>query len=108
MFVLAMTYGVLMFTNIYEAYRWCRTDKSGPARCALVGFILFFFCDLMVGISYITTTATLPHTVTIVTSYFAWLLYLPAQVLLALSGDRKNFETEKISKLPEIKLDTRA
>lgn len=103
MFILAMSYGVLMFTNIYEAYRWTRTDGSGVAKCALFGFILFFLCDLMVGISYITTTATLPHTVTIVTSYFAWLLYLPAQVLITLSGEKRKFETE-VSALPEIKL----
>ena len=103
MFILAMAYGVLMFTNIYEAYRWARTDGSGVAKCALIGFILFFLCDLMVGISYITTTATLPHTVTIVTSYFAWLLYLPAQVLITLSGGKRKFETEVLT-LPEIKL----
>ncbi len=104
MFVLAMAYGVLIFTNIYKAYRWWRMDKSGAARCALFGFILFFLCDLSVGISYITTTATLPHTVTILTSYFAWMFYLPAQVLITLSGQRKNFGKEPILDLSEIKL----
>ena len=102
MFVLAMAYGVLIFTNIYEAWRWWRLDRSTMARCAFFGFVLFFLCDLMVGISYITTTATLPHTVTIVTSYFAWLLYLPAQVLITLSGKKKGFETGSLE-LPEIK-----
>ena len=58
----------------------------------------------MVGISYITSTATLPHTVTIVTSYFAWLLYLPAQVLITFSGKRREFEMEEVLDLPEIKL----
>ena len=70
----------------------------------LKGFILFFLCDLMVWISYITSTATLPHTVTIVTSYFAWLLYLPAQVLITFSGKRREFEMEEVLELPEIKL----
>lgn len=102
MFVLAMAYGVLIFTNIYEAWRWMRLDRNMVARCAFFGFILFFLCDLMVGISYITTTATLPHTVTIVTSYFAWLLYLPAQVLITLSGKRNELGAEKVSDLPEI------
>ena len=104
MFVLAMAYGVLMFTNIYEAYRWCKMDKSGAARCALFGFILFFLCDLSVGISYITTTATLPHTITILTSYFAWMFYLPAQVLITLSGNRKSFKRERILDIPELKI----
>lgn len=104
MFVLAMSYGVLMFTNIYEAWRWHKLDKSGASRCALFGFILFFLCDLSVGISYVTSTATLPHTVTILTSYFAWMFYLPAQVLITLSSNRKDFEKEEILKLPEIKL----
>lgn len=104
MFILAMAYGVLIFTNIYEAWCWMRLDKSAAARCAFFGFILFFLCDLMVGISYITSTATLPHTVTIVTSYFAWLLYLPAQVLITFSGKRREFEMEEVLELPEIKL----
>lgn len=108
MFVLAMAYGVLMFTNIYEAYRWYRLDRSGVARCALFGFILFFLCDLSVGLSYVTATATLPHTVTILASYFAWMFYLPAQVLITLSGEKKNFEKIEVLELPEIKLDARA
>lgn len=103
MFVLAIAYGVLIFTNIYEAYKWHRVDKSGPSRCALFGFILFFLCDLSVGISYLTTTATWPHTINILTSYFAWVFYLPAQVLIALSGRRKEFKT-KVSDPSEIKI----
>ena len=104
MFVLAMAYGVLIFTNIYEAFRWCKLDKSAASRCAFFGFILFFLCDLSVGISYITTTATLPHTVTILTSYFAWMFYLPAQVLITLSGNRKSFKRERVLDIPELKI----
>ena len=107
MFVLAIAYGVLIFTNIYEAYMWCKVDKSGPAKCALFGFILFLLCDLSVGFSYVTTTATLPHTITILASYFAWMFYLPAQVLIVLSGRRKNFEKESAEEISEVSLDSR-
>ena len=97
LFVLAIAYAVLIFTNIYEAFRWCFTERSTASRFALIGFILFLLCDISVGLSYVTTTATLPHFITILSNYLAWAFYLPAQVLIALSGKRTVFR-----KTPEL------
>ena len=103
MFILSMAYGVLMFANIYKAFCWCKLDRSAASKCALFGFILFLLCDISVAFSYVTTTATLPHTITILASYFAWMFYLPAQVLITLSGKKRDFETEEILELPKMK-----
>ncbi|MBR3414449.1 hypothetical protein IKG73_00300 [Candidatus Saccharibacteria bacterium] len=105
MFILAISYGILMFTNIFEAFCWYRESRSAAAKYALIGFILFFICDLFVGLSFVTTTTTLPHTVTLFANYMAWVFYLPSQVFLAFSGKKAKFSKvyEKID-LPEIKL----
>ena len=92
MFILATAYGILIFTNIYEAVRWYKSERSDMARHALVGFILFFLCDLCVGVSYLTTTEALPQTITLLANYLAWVFYLPSQVNLALSGKRAELE----------------
>ncbi|MBQ9029546.1 hypothetical protein IJ114_02120 [Candidatus Saccharibacteria bacterium] len=107
MFVLAIAYGTLMFTNIYQALRWNAIEKSRASRLALFGFILFLMCDIWVGVSYVTTTATAPHLITMAANYIAWVFYLPAQVCIALSGIRVA-EFEKAVELPNIDLDARA
>ncbi|MBQ8991823.1 hypothetical protein IJ103_02010 [Candidatus Saccharibacteria bacterium] len=103
MFVLAVAYAVLIFTNIYQVAKWYKVEKSSASKYALVGFLLFLLCDVCVGISYLTTTVTLPHFVTILANYMAWVFYLPAQISLALSGRRAGFD--EIVEIPETLLD---
>lgn len=102
-FVLAIAYAVLIFSNIYEATKWFLADRSAVSCFAMIGFILFFLCDVCVGLSYLTTTATLPHTITILANYMAWAFYLPAQVLISFSGKRADFKkTPELIKQPEL------
>lgn len=92
MFVLAAAYAILIFTNIYEAVRWYRKERSDVSHHAMIGFVLFFLCDLCVGVSYLTTTGALPQTITILANYLAWVFYLPSQINLAFSGKRADYE----------------
>ena len=106
MFVFAIAYAVLMFTNIFEAAKWHAVERSRVSLYALIGFILFLLCDICVGVSYVTTTETLPHMITMAMNYTAWAFYLPAQIFIALSGKREA-DFEEVAALSEADLNAR-
>jgi len=63
--------------------------KSHPFLA--IGLLLFIGCDIFIGLYYLVDILALPstHFLAIFTSYnfnYAWLFYLPSQVLLSLSG----------------------
>ncbi|MBR3233651.1 hypothetical protein IKG12_02190 [Candidatus Saccharibacteria bacterium] len=87
MFAIAGVYGSLLFTNIFLSTKWFITKKSVAANCAMIGFILFFMCDLCVGISYLSVIGTLPPNFQRFANYLAWVFYYPSQVLISNSSN---------------------
>ena len=55
------------------------------------GLLLFLGCDIFIGLGYLSNILGLPadHFINVVVTFpfnFAWLFYLPSQILLSLSG----------------------
>lgn len=61
--------------------------------CFLIGMLLFFLCDIFVGLfnltSYITVEESIYRVIELIASYGMWIFYLPGQVLIALSTKRQ-------------------
>lgn len=96
------TYGAFLICSLVVA---CKTPKLGyfPERNARLikrGMILFFLCDVNVGISLATgPDHSLQEIIATVASNIVWYFYTPALICLATSGYKKGTDTAKHSML---------
>ena len=83
-------YALCLFSSIKEALWLYRNNKNQyTSRLILLGMILFFFCDVNLGLNYILGLADIGPSLNLIKSiaYISiWIFYLPSQILLALSG----------------------
>ena len=86
-------YGVFVICSLIAA---CRASKkgffpAGNARQIKWGMILFFCCDVCVGVSgLVSADHSVQEIVATVAHNLVWMFYTPALVLLALSGYRQD------------------
>ena len=86
------TYAAFLFCSLYVA---CKVPQKGyfPAKNAKNikrGMILFFCCDVCVGISLATgEDHSVQEIVATVANNFVWYFYTPALILLGLSGYKR-------------------
>lgn len=86
------TYGAFLICSLVVA---CKVPKKGyfpekNARNVKRGMILFFCCDVCVGISLATgEDHSVQETVATIANNFVWYFYTPALILLGLSGYRR-------------------
>ena len=78
---LAMLYGALLLSVFLLAYTSLLPKKN--RRLVMTGMALFLLCDIHVALFNIAGTDNPYYPFA---SFFMWLFYLPAQVLLAVSG----------------------
>lgn len=92
MLPIVAAYGSFVICSLVAA---CRVPKKGffPARNARQikwGMILFFCCDVCVGLSgLVSVDHSVQEIVATVAHNFVWAFYTPALILLALSGYRQ-------------------
>ncbi|MBQ6510899.1 hypothetical protein IJI94_02930 [Candidatus Saccharibacteria bacterium] len=83
MHVVGGVYALLLLSNLFMSFRWFKSSKKLPAGCAFFGFLLFVLCDSCVATSYLSLTEILPGFLYAIANYFAWVFYLPAQILIS-------------------------
>lgn len=80
----AAFYFIQFLCNVILAIQTCKRDRI----CFLIGLLLFFLCDINVGLYQSTSYCSNEwiEKVTMLTGIFMWVFYLPGQVLLAYSS----------------------
>lgn len=90
--VFALVYAAFLLTSVYSACSLLRRGKYTQEASVLIalGMVLFFFCDLNVGLHTILGMSSLRTMISPRTSFFAgylvWLFYAPSQMFLTWSG----------------------
>lgn len=84
---LAGGYFCLLLFNFAECF--CLSFRDRRFILLSVGFLLFIFCDVCVGLFNLSsvTQATLPKALYTAVTYGMWFFYSPSQTLIALSCD---------------------
>ena len=96
-YVLGALYGGELITNIViAAINYRKHNKNFNVRCALYGFIAFFFCDLCVAFRFVAIDTPVPDNFIPLASYLVWVFYYPSQVLIANSSIKKFAKTKRI------------
>lgn len=90
LYSIALIYGILLITSTYAALRSFEKSVLPKTNYIMVsiGMCFFVLCDVNVGLYNISQNIGfgISNPATNVTIYLIWLFYLPAQVLLTLSG----------------------
>ncbi|WP_346915971.1 hypothetical protein [Clostridium sp.] len=90
--VFALIYASLLTTSLYCAVRTISRGKY-PKKSSLMialGMVLFFMCDLNVGLYNILEEGNIRFFL----GFLIWLFYLPSQLLLTLSGFKVQYLEE--------------
>lgn len=93
-YIFGFIYGCLILSNLYFSWKKILLNHDavnlvGPLLTA-VGFSLFLLCDICVALSYLSGSAeVLPIYLQRYFDFLAWVFYMPAQVLLAMSVEHK-------------------
>ena len=89
--ILAALYFLWFVCNLVKTVRITRRDKTRQMRLFCIGLILYFLCDLNVGIfnleGYIEVSAAWFEKLYEFAADAMWLFYLPGIVLITLSND---------------------
>lgn len=89
--IIGCIYAILLISSVYSAWRVFNRGSYTSLSCYLIciGMTLFFLCDINVAISaLINNVFIFGVSLKGVSRFLVWIYYLPAQVLLALSGYR--------------------
>lgn len=87
MYLICFFYVIAIISNLLASWRWCVLEPhSLRARLCFGGFVLFLFCDICTGLSYLSLNQILPAYLYLPANFFAWFFYFPSQVLLANSS----------------------
>lgn len=84
LFNIAIIYAILLITSLLVALK--------SKRLIAYGMILFFLCDINVGLSNILGIYPIyigNVSLQFITSFYVWIFYLPSQLFLTLSGFRE-------------------
>ena len=90
-YAFAYVYTFLIVGNIHLSYRnldrVCREKNSSEkykrlCAYAFAGFILFFFCDVNIALTFYSNSGILPASFGPYINFIAWLFYYPSQILL--------------------------
>lgn len=87
---ISIFYARCLYSSIKEAFWLFRNNKNQyKDRIILLGMVLFFLCDINLGLNYILRVTSMGHSLNLIktiSSISIWIYYLPSQLLLALSG----------------------
>jgi hypothetical protein len=84
---LAIIYGFSMIAAFLVAIQWrCRNPVRSASNLAVIGYVLFFLCDVNVGLAFLATHGVLPGAVALVSNSLIWSFYAPSQVAMANSS----------------------
>ena len=91
---ISVLYFICILTNTINAVRLALHNRGDRSRVLFaVGMVLFLLCDINVGIfnmsGFIALPENLYHRLYSLSSILMWTFYAPAQVILALSANRK-------------------
>ncbi len=90
--ILVFIYAALLLTSLYSSISTVRRGKY-PKKASwmiAIGILLFFMCDLNVGLFNILEDGNIKFYI----GYLIWLFYGPSQLLLTLSGFKVEFLEE--------------
>jgi hypothetical protein len=92
--IITIFYFVSIVMNVIDAVRLNRKVNTTANKLFAYGMILFLLCDINVGIFNLSNFVTINNKFFIslydFTTIGMWMFYLPAQVLIALSGFAQN------------------
>lgn len=92
-YVIVSFYVATILMNIYFSYRWYIHSQRNPrAFMSLIGFALFFCCDICTAISFLSLNHILMPYFHSPANYFAWFFYYPSQILI--SNSSKNHRNQ--------------
>lgn len=89
-------YFLLFSSNLFDAVKECRKHRSSRSLCFAIGLLLYFACDLNVGIFNLSSYSSISNPIFLWLYDFSifgmWLFYLPGVVCIALSNSRTLYE----------------
>lgn len=92
----AVIYFLLFSSNLFDAVKECRKHRSSRSLWFAIGLLLYFVCDLNVGIFNLSSYSSIHNPIFVWLYDFSvvgmWLFYLPGVVCLALSNSRTLYE----------------
>lgn len=86
--LLGAAYGVFLVANLKDAL-------CSPYRSFAVGMLLFFLCDLSLGVSFLLARRALSASAAF-SGYAAWAFYPPSQTLIALSVGADRYHLARV------------
>lgn len=100
--IITIFYFISLLTNVIRAVLCYKQDRTRfDARCLAIGFLLFLFCDINVGLynlsDYVGVNAAWLSTGFHYFEYLMWTFYAPSQVMIVLSAS-KGFHIRKHEK----------
>jgi hypothetical protein len=86
---LALIYASLLVTSLFCALQTIGSSfyKKGESYLIALGMLLFFLCDVNVGLLNFISDVSREF----LTGYLIWLFYTPSQLLLSLSGFNESY-----------------
>ncbi len=95
-YIVVVFYAIALISNIIASRRWQkRQPRSLYANAALIGFLLFGFCDLCIVVSYLSLIEILPAFLYGPANFFAWFFYYPSQILVSNSSKYATIEEKE-------------
>lgn len=92
-YIVVVFYTIALIANLIASKRWHKhTPRNLYANFALLGFLLFGFCDLCIVASYLSLINILPAVFYGIANYLAWLFYYPSQILISNSSKYATIE----------------
>lgn len=96
--ILAILYFLMFTSNVVSAIVQCRQQKQINKYCFTVGLLLYFCCDILVGIfncgDYLMVNQSFFQAVYEFSVIGMWLFYLPGIVVIALSNNEALHEKD--------------
>ena len=87
-YAIAIVYALSLATNVVLSSNWHKSNPKNPqALLAAIGFLLFFFCDLFVGIQYLSSQHIVPANLYGLATFLVWAFYYPSQILISNSSN---------------------
>ncbi len=93
LYIWGTIYIILLLFNIIESTIFFGRTLSGSIFC--LALIMYAVSDITVGMLYLSDY--LPSALTNFTNFLTWILYVPAQVMIVMSGIKESKKTKKMS-----------